>query len=127
MKKDSSRSRSTGARCDKARAIHNSEVSIVIVGGDGRQRHHQIRNASIRCFASSKHGNGNPRSVIAALRSGSVDLVILLVRWLGHPERHAIVATCRTQAVRYLVIERGMTAAWRAITAFVKAEVDDVR
>jgi hypothetical protein len=90
-----------------------SRSEIVIVGGDARQGDRLIRGFRIRAVASTKHGGaGEHRALIAAIRGGNIQLVLLLVRWLGHPESHAIAATCRAVGVRCLVVTAGLSAAW---------------
>ena len=91
----------------------NQSVVVVVVGGDARHGDRRIRNALVRAVASIKHGgSGKHRALIAAIRSGTVGLVILLARWLGHSERDAIAATCRAVGVRCLTVSAGMSAAW---------------
>ena len=93
--------------------------SIAIVGGDARN-HLSFPDATIRAFGSQKHGSGHRRSLLDAIRFKHIDLVILLVRWLGHPERDRFVDACRKACVTYRVIPGGVSSARRAIETFIQ-------
>ncbi len=81
--------------------------AIAIVGGDGRD--HTIRvTAEVRSYPSSRDGgNGTIRRAIAAIKRGKIQLVVLLVRWLGHPEYQSVVKACKVAGVRCLTVPRG--------------------
>lgn len=86
---------------------------VLLVGGDARQGDRRIGRAFVRAVASRKFGgNGGHRSLIASIRSGRVELVVLLARWIGHSEAGSITATCRAAGVRYLLVDGGLSAAW---------------
>jgi len=92
-----------------------SRSVILVVGGDARQGDRVVGNTHVRAIACTKHGgSGEHRAAIAAIRAGGIQLVLLLVRWLGHSESRAIASTCRTVGVRYLLVTTGLSAA-RAI------------
>jgi hypothetical protein len=84
---------------------------IAIVGGDGRA--HAIRvSAVIRSFPSRRYGgNGSIRRAIEAIDGGKVELVVLLVRWLGHSEFDSIVRACKAAQVLFLIVPKGSVAA----------------
>ncbi len=98
---------------------------IAVIGGDGRRfRPLRADGVEVRVCASSKHGgNGRLHSVLAAIRTGSIDLVILLTRWLGHSESHTIVEACRAACVPVRTVAGGMTSAARALSGYVDREV----
>jgi hypothetical protein len=89
------------------------EVTIALIGGDGRRPNPFIDNATIRSFASQKYGAGNSRSAAAAIRNGRIDGVVLIVRLLGHSESHVIVALCRAVGVPLAISDGGVTCALR--------------
>jgi hypothetical protein len=97
------------------------KLTIAIIGGDGRHHAPRLIRATFRTFGSSRYGSGNTRSAVAAIRSGTLGLVVLLVRWLGHPESHVLASTCRGAGVPILVVDGGMSAAWRAVRRFIAA------
>lgn len=85
--------------------------AIAIVGGDGRAHHMRVA-AVIRSFPSRRYsGNGSIRRVIAAIDSGKVELVVLLVRWLGHSEYDSVVRACKAAQVLFLIVAKGSVTA----------------
>ena len=81
--------------------------AIAIVGGDGRAHHMRVA-AVIRSFPSRRYsGNGSIRRVIAAIGSGKVELVVLLVRWLGHSEYDSVVRACKAAQILFLIVAKG--------------------
>ncbi len=98
----------------------NLGPAIVIVGGDGRGHDLRVAPASIRSFASPRYGgNGSLRRAVAAINGGTVDLVVLLVRWLGHSEFHSIVAACNAAEIPVLLVAGGFSAARRQVREFL--------
>lgn len=95
---------------------------VLVIGGDGRRfggRHG--RGVEIRACASSKYGgNGRLHGVLAAIRAGAFDLVLVMIRWLGHSESAAITAACRIAGVPFRMIPGGMTSASRALSRHVE-------
>jgi hypothetical protein len=89
---------------------------VLVVGGDGRQGDRRVGHTLVRAVASRKFGgNGQHRSLIASIRGGRVQLVLLLARWLGHSEAGAITDICRSVGVRYLIVDGGLSAAWTLV------------
>jgi hypothetical protein len=89
-----------------------SRFVVLVVGGDARQGDRHINGTLVRAVASTKYGGvGGHRALIAAIRGGCVQVVILLARWLGHSESRAIAATCRAAGVRCVIATTGLTAA----------------
>lgn len=97
-------------------------IQIAVVGGDATRELPPVEGASIRRFPSSRDGgNGGHRSALAAIRSGSVALVIIHVRFMGHGDSHNLREVCRKARVPCRLITGGMTTVSRAIGAFVTA------
>ncbi|UQA61348.1 hypothetical protein [Polyangium aurulentum] len=85
--------------------------AIAIVGGDGRAHHIRV-SAVIRSFPSGRYGgNGSIRRAVAAIDGGKVELVVLLVRWLGHSEYDAVVKACKSAQVLFLIVAKGSVTA----------------
>jgi hypothetical protein len=110
------------SRAPDARFNSKPDLSrtVFMIGGDARQRMRCVEGATIRSFASSQYGGANTRNALTAIKTGPIDLVVLLVRWLGHSERHAIVHACKARGVRCIEISRGMSTAWRAVECEVR-------
>lgn len=90
--------------------------SIAIVGGDGRHDIHKFPNASVRCFPSERDGGrGDQKALLATVRSGSIDLVVVLVRWFGHAQFRTLREACRLANVRMVVAKGGVSTIVRAI------------
>ena len=92
-------------------------MTIAVVGGDGRLNGSFPSHIEIRRFGSSKYGNGEISRVIAAIMAGTIDAVVLLVRWLGHSTYHQIKTACRRAGVRCLSVTGGESSATREILA----------
>lgn len=105
-----------------ARSPSCHESVVLVVGGDARQGDRQVNNVLVKAIASSKFGgNGEHRALIAAIRGGTVALVVLLARWIGHSEAHAICVVCRSVGVRYMFSGGGMNAAWNLVKREVRS------
>lgn len=104
-------------------AAHGRQtIQIAVVGGDATRELPPIEGASIRRFPSSRDGgSGGLRCALAAVRSGSVALVIIYARFMGHSDSHNLREVCRNAGVPYRVVTGGMTTVSRAIVAFVTA------
>ena len=93
---------------------------IALIGGDGRSSDLRLAPATVRSFPSPRYaGNGSLRRAIAAIDGGKVELVVLLVRWLGHSDFRSIVATCKAGDVPVLLVAGGMSAARRRVREFL--------
>ena len=71
---------------------------VAVLGGDGRHR--------LRCpgewavYPSSNFaGHGPRRQLVAAIKTGTVDAVIILARWNGHSDVEAVKRACRSARV----------------------------
>ena len=78
---------------------------VAILGGDGRQtRRVDAVGADARCFKAHRYGgNGELRSLLAALAAGSIDTVIILARWNAHCVTRRVRAMCKRLGVRVIV------------------------
>jgi hypothetical protein len=84
---------------------------VAVLGGDGR---HAARcPAGWTVYASSGFaGHGQRRRLVAAIKAGAVDAVIILARWNGHSDIDAVRRACRAAKVPVLVT-------WTALPAGV--------
>lgn len=69
---------------------------VAIYGGDGRHLHRFTAVGSFRVFSGNRYGRGSLSALDEAIRTGSIDLVIVLVRFIGHPEYRALKRVCRS-------------------------------
>lgn len=93
---------------------------VLVVGGDDRFASLEVCGAAVDAFPSSRHGgNGGLRRAKAIILGGALDLVVVLVRWLGHSDSDAVTAACRTAGVPLLIVRGGSSAIKREVTAFL--------
>ena len=93
-----------------------SNSHVLVIGGDGRKSPSPL--LYIRFVPSCRYGGpARINHAVAAIRSGSVGLVVLLTRWLGHSEYQLIVRTCREANVRFIIARGGIATTLRAIGA----------
>lgn len=93
---------------------------VIVVGGDNRFGEFTCDGVGIQVFQSSRNGgNGSVRRAKAIIAGGAVDLVLFLVKWLGHADWEAVTQTCITGGVPYLVIRGGRSATQRALASFL--------
>lgn len=98
----------------------SKEARVVVVGGNGQVSDHGARSQAIRTFQSSRYGgNGAIAAAVASIRAGAVRFVVLLVRWLGHADERALIRACEASGVPFRRVRGGLTAAKRAIRAYV--------
>lgn len=101
---------------------------VAVFGGDGRAIKEPSSEVLLRYFPSSKYGgNGRHASALASIRRRSVDLVLILVQWLGHSQFHAVVGTCVASGVPHRVVAGGASSAVREIRAFLHEHDDGDR
>ncbi len=80
-------------------------LRVAVLGGDGRKLPKQIVGRRIRHYPSSRFGgNGAHRRLCASIRSGAVDLVVIIARWNGHSEVGVVRAACRRAGVKVRII-----------------------
>jgi hypothetical protein len=81
---------------------------IAVLGGDTRQERRWAGFAgagSVRFFGDRRcKGNGELRRLIAVVRARSVDLVVILARWNGHPATRVVRRFCRRAGVDVVVV-----------------------
>lgn len=82
----------------------NSSNRVAILGGDGRQARKVPAGADVRYYQARRDGgNGELRSLLAALAAGSIDTVIILARWNAHCVTRPVRAACKRLGVRVVV------------------------
>lgn len=102
----------------------SNEVTIVrvaLVGGDCRVDLPSLPpNVALERYGSARNvGNGEQRRLIESIHAGMVDLVVLLVRWVGHSTTGRVRAACRRASVPVLIIPGGGSSALRRLSALV--------
>ena len=94
--------RSTDAKPRKPAASAPPEhgLRVAVLGGDGRQPEQWAQYGEVVCFQSPHDGgNGEPRRLMSALRSGSFTLVIILTRWNSHAVTRMVRQLCRQRKI----------------------------
>jgi len=95
--------------------------TVAVIGGDVRPHERYPAAVVVRRYRSAKYGgNGSIRSAIGAIRSGSIDAVVLLTRWMGHSSFHAIRDACSRAGVPCVMAAGGMGTAARAVARLVE-------
>ena len=75
-------------------------LRVAVFGGDGRHSPRLEERGDVRYFPSpGDGGNGGARRLEQALRTGGVDLVLILIRWNGHEATNRIRRLCRSLQV----------------------------
>lgn len=101
-------------------------LRILLVGGYTRMTPTFPCGVQVVRVGSRRHdGNGSITSAVAKVRNGSIDFVVLLCRWLGHPAHDALVDACKSTGVPFVRIRGGASSAVREVRAHI-AEVQDV-
>lgn len=81
-----------------------------IIGGDPREEARQRLQAAFGFseleWVGTEHGRG-VQAVAAAVQGGSVDLVILLRRFIGHDVDRIVPPACKAAGVPWVSVERG--------------------
>lgn len=83
----------------------STALRIAILGGDARQSE-RWRGEGIAVFFQAPRfgGNGEARRLEAAIRSGSIDRVVILARWNGHSSTQAVRRLCRRLGIPVVVV-----------------------
>lgn len=111
---------------DSASSCPN-KPTVALVGGDGRRRLHH-NDCRISTFPSARDGgNGDVKRLLAAVAGGTIDVVILMTRWLGHSTSHAVTAACKRHDVALRFCTGGMSAARRMIDAELGVPAEPAR
>ena len=72
-----------------------SRRRIAVFGGDGRPHPYAESLGDVRYFQSRGNGgNGGVKKLMASLRAGGIDLVLVLTRWNGHAGTERIRRLC---------------------------------
>jgi hypothetical protein len=89
---------------------------VIVVGGDEPAQALDEILDGLRAFPSARFaGAGSISRALATISNGTVDLVVVLCRWIGHSDYRAIAERCRRAGVRLVGGCGGFSAARRAI------------
>lgn len=95
-----------------------ADKTFAVIGGDVRTHERYPDDVVVRRYASVRYGGNGPRkAAIQAIRSGGVDAVVLLTRWLGHSSFNAIRAACHRAGIPCVPVSGGTCSAARAVAA----------
>lgn len=96
-------------------------VRVALVGGDCRVDLPSLPpHVVLERYGSRRDtGNGEQRRLIESIHAGVVDLVVLLVRWVGHSTSGRVRDACRRASVPVLIIPGGGSSALRRLSALV--------
>lgn len=101
----------------------SSIPTIALYGGDGRLRDRLDAPARLRAWAGSKSGGrGALSSLEDALRSGAIDAVVVLTKWVGHTQLDRVKRLCARFDVPLRFVNGGLGAASRVVARLL-AEV----
>ena len=93
---------------------------IGIVGGDERKTRSYPDGIEIRRYGSAHFkGNGALRQILAAIASGGLDVVVLMVRWLGHSMSEKVRAACRLSGIPCRIVPGGESSVLRVVRTLV--------
>jgi len=93
-------------------ALSNGSLDVLVFGGDGRRLRARWAQACVTHIPSSRYGgNGSARRAVVRIHQGRPALVVLLVRWMGHPERDVIVRACRLAGIPVIAVPGGSASA----------------
>lgn len=96
-------------------------LKVAIIGGDERSGSPYPQGVEVRRFGSSRfRGNGGLKRAFAAIAAGGLDVVLLLVRWLGHSAADRVRAACRRCGVPCHIIPGGESSAIRVVRELVE-------
>jgi|GEM_PF-6603000 len=102
---------------------HSPQIEVAIIGGDGRGHDLGIPHATFRSYPSPRYaGNGTLHRAVAAVGGGTIHLVVMLVRWLGHSDFRRINGACKAADVPVLLVAGGISAARREVQLFLDQE-----
>ncbi len=85
--------------------VTDKPARVAILGGDGRIRTARWPRSRVRIFRGRRYGgNGELRRLERALKSGTVDLLVILARWNSHSATSRALRLCRRLGVRVQVV-----------------------
>lgn len=91
-------------------------LRVVLVGGDQRTQLLVDEMEGLRSFPSSKcAGSGSIKRALATIPNGTTDIVVVLCRWIGHPDYYAIVDICQRARVRLVRVVGGFSTLRRTL------------
>ena len=62
-----------------------TRTRVAVLGGDGRRADSWAPDADVRVFQGRRvGGNGELKRLERSMRSGAIDLLVVLARWNGH-------------------------------------------
>lgn len=112
---DTSRARSQAAD-QRPHEAHLCAACIIVIGGDLCVRRLEKLFDGLRVYPSARFaGFGSRRRALATISSGSVLLVFMLCRSIGHSDSNAITERCRRANVHWVPVWGGFSAARREI------------
>ena len=75
-------------------------LRVAVLGGDARQQRRWSELGTPVFFQGQRFGgNGQLRRLESALRSGTIDQVVILARWNGHSATAKVRRLCRSRGV----------------------------
>lgn len=87
---------------------------VALFGGDARYCRGQT--LGVHGFPCTRHGGrGRVRALLQAIRAHAFDVVLVLVRWVGHSEHEAVRSACAAAGVRCVPVTGGWSAARRRL------------
>lgn len=105
----------------------NDLPTIALYGGDGRLQGRLDAPARLRSWASSKSGGrGALVGLEAALRSGAIDAVVVLTKWVGHSQLGRLKRLCARFSVPMRFVRGGASAASSVVSRLL-SEVPHAR
>ncbi len=94
--------------------MHSHPPRVAVFGGDARYCRNPV--PKLKGYPSGKHGGrGRVRSLLRAIRSRAFDVVLVLVRWVGHAEHDAVRAACLAANVPCCAVAGGWSTARRQL------------
>ena len=96
-----------------------SPPRVLVFGGDGRYKFDTtpFEDRVKVCPSSKRGGRARFQSGLAAIRGAG--LVIILTKWIGHPDRVAIETACRQAGVSFRSVYGGLSSARGIVRAFL--------
>ncbi len=85
--------------------VSHRATRVAVLGGDGRFTAERLSGCRVRVFPARRYGGNGPlRRLETALRSGSIDQVLILARWNCHSATRRVLRICRRLDVPFEII-----------------------